>query len=321
MNQNNLKNIIDKYLSGNANEQEREFIDAWYQKQEIEGEQPNNVNDGLRIKLFEKISQETFSRTITSKKNNILFLRLSKIAASLFLVGAMAFYFYIKHAKKAEYSFVSTQRGGIKKVVLADSSVVWLNISTEIKYGNKFNQKKREVWLNGEAYFEIKHNQTKPFIIHTNNLTTSVLGTAFNINSYNINKEVVVTVTRGKVGLTALDNSSSTFLTANQKGVYTVGVQTIEKSRADAANAIAWINGGFDFKEMKFSEIAERLERRFGVGISFSTEKLKRCPLTASFRKDASLEEILTILSEIENCRFAKDKKNNKYLISGEGCN
>lgn len=321
MNQARLKSIIDKYLLGTATEKECELIDRWYQLEEHEKKRPTNHDDDLQLRLLTKINQEILSNTPQRKKKNIKFLTLLKVAASLFLIGITAFCFFNKDNQiKEEWTAVATKRGELRAFRFADSSMVWLNANSKLSYNDKFNDKKREIWLEGEAFFDIKHNPSKPFIIHTNKLTTTVLGTAFNINSYNISNEVVITVNRGKVGLTTPNKSVSTFLTANQQGVYAVGKLTIQKSEVNAENAKAWINGDFVFKEMSFLEIAERLQRRFDVNITFSSKKLEKCLLSASFRKGATLEEILIILNEIDDCKFTKNNETNKYLISGKGC-
>ncbi len=93
----------------------------------------------------------------------------------------------------------TTDRSESKFILLEDSTRVWLNAASSLEFPDEFNSKAREVYLSGEAYFDVKHADKIPFIIHTGNVSTTVLGTAFNIKAYPGQKNIIVSVSRGKV--------------------------------------------------------------------------------------------------------------------------
>jgi ferric-dicitrate binding protein FerR (iron transport regulator) len=204
-----------------------------------------------------------------------------------------------------------------KKVTLPDGSTVILNNNSTITYQKDFKGTQREVILKGEGYFDIKHNDHKAFIVHTGKLRTTVLGTAFNIKAYDLDKDIEVTVTRGKVSVLN-DQSVLGIITPNQQIVYNKDIKKSGLTKVVAKSIVQWQENDIFFDDVTMEEAAQLLSKRFSTGISFSNEKAKKCKFTATFLKGESLEEILKVICPYNNAQYQITA--NGITIKGEGC-
>jgi ferric-dicitrate binding protein FerR (iron transport regulator) len=184
-------------------------------------------------------------------------------------------------------------------IVLPDGSAIILKAGSTLDSPPQFNGPNREVSLNGEAYFDIVHDESKPFIIHTGKLKTIVLGTAFNIKAWEHEKQVTVSVTRGKVRVE--DNEMTiAILTANQQIQYDE-VQSLTEQKDVVSEEIVsgWTREDLVFKGDPLESIARRLSRHFGVNISISDSDLASTVIVSSFNGTESLENILEVICKI----------------------
>jgi len=206
-----------------------------------------------------------------------------------------------------------------KKITLPDGSEVWANASSELKYPAIFNGKTREVYLSGEAYFDIAHDASKPFIIHTGTITTTVLGTAFNIKEDKAGQTIKVTVTRGKV---RVDNGTKQLgiLTPNQQISFNVLNSVATQTEVDASEAIAWQQKDMHFDDISFAEAAAQLEQRFHVTIHFSNDTIRKCRFTGTALEGEKLEKILKVICAFNNATY-QTKADGSIIIDGTGCN
>lgn len=204
-----------------------------------------------------------------------------------------------------------------KKVTLPDGSTVILNNNSSITYHQDFKGKLREVFLKGEGYFDIKHDDHKAFIVHTGKVKTTVLGTAFNIKAYDLDKDIEVTVTRGKVSVL---NGESVLgiITPNQQIVYNKDFKKSGLTKVVAKSIVQWQENDIFFDDVSMEEAAQLLSKRFNTNISFSNEKAKKCKFTATFLKGESMEEILKVICPYNNAQY--EITANGVTIKGEGC-
>jgi len=214
-----------------------------------------------------------------------------------------------------EYTEVSNINGRHLKVKLPDSSTVYLSGGTKLKYVKNFKGNKRDVFLDGEAFFEVVH-QAKPFVVQSGDISTVVLGTSFNVRSYKADKKVTVTVQTGKVGVMAQvkgKNKLVKYLTPNeqieintQNGLYAFG-------RANATAISAWINNGFNFYNTPLKDIAASLEHHYGVQIDFTDPDLGSVKLTTKF-SNVPLDEVMQTLSELSGLAYTQ--KGNQLFFT-----
>lgn len=252
-----------------------------------------------------------------------------KVAAAAIVIIAMSTWLYLDrtiqtavpimtHVKpvKIEKSDKPLRRF----INLPDGSSVILNQNSNIELSNAFNQNgKREVYLTGEAYFDITHDDEKPFIVHTGKIFTTVLGTAFNIKSSPGNKTVTVTVTRGKVKV-GDDSKTYNVIVPDEQMIFDQDLTSHIVMPVKAESVIGWTNEDIYFDDVSIKDVAKQLQERFKVSIVFSKEQIKACKFSATFLKGQSLEQILNVISEFNQIEYLyKDAKT--IVLDGSGCN
>ncbi|MEO5996886.1 MAG: FecR family protein [Chitinophagaceae bacterium] len=242
-------------------------------------------------------------------------------AASLAAIFFCVYYFSIKQPKMPlpgnALNEIATRKGSKSTIKLPDGTQVWLNADSRLTYGEQFIGKTREVTLSGEAYFDVAHDTSRPFIIHTGSANIKVLGTAFNVRNYPNDKTWETTLMRGKIEVSFNgrpdekiilkpldkliiikdDQKSSDSVIFSSKPHGKVTLTAVNYLRRDSLVAeTSWINGKLIFINEPLSKIAEEMERQFAVAIIFKREDVKNYRYTGDFEKE-SLEKILQILS------------------------
>ena len=217
-----------------------------------------------------------------------------------------------------------------KLVSLQDGSTVLLQPKSSISYPQAFKGEKREVFLSGEAFFEVAKNPDQPFYVYANNLVTKVLGTSFIISAFENDKDVKVAVKTGKVSVFALtDENMETqqadnklggmILTPNQQIVFSpVNLRLTRSLIADPALLEMPIQKqSFDFKATPIKDVFEALEKSYGVKILFDAEIMKNCYLTASLSDEPLFEKVDLICRTI-NARY--EQLDASIIIYSKGC-
>jgi transmembrane sensor len=193
------------------------------------------------------------------------------------------------------------------QIELSDGTQVWVNSGSKLRFPLTFTGKKRELFLEGEAYFDVVHDASKPFIIHTGKVITQVLGTAFNVKAYNSN-ELKVTVVRGKVSVGLRDHLLGV-LTPNQCLSYDKENNTSKQYNVDASK-LKWMNGDLIFDNSKMGDAAEILERWYNVKIVFGDPKIKSRQFTTSFLHNENINQVLKVLSEFNHFNYTQEGRN-----------
>ncbi len=210
---------------------------------------------------------------------------------------------------------INTNTKNKRRITLPDNTVVWINSKSKLKYPPEFEGKLREVWLEGEAYFEVSHNPDKQFIVHTLDFDINVFGTSFNVSAYNDHSNKSYTLTEGSIKLTSNTDIAfnELYLTPGQQVNYNSG--KIEIKEVNPSLEAAWREGKFYFREKSFSEICHQLEIAFDVTIRIDGDDLKKSTYTGDFIRNESLEEILSIMSSDERMEY---KMNGKIITIKE---
>lgn len=248
-----------------------------------------------------------------------------KTAAAIFIVALSAL-LYQQESKPTDIRKAAIENKANKSEIprrrfknLPDGSSVILNENSKIDVAAGFNKNgKREVYLYGEAYFDVVHDARQPFIVHTGKLQTTVLGTAFNINASLSTGTVVVTVSRGKV---KVGDSEQIFevIDPDEQVVFEKDLTMHTKNPVKAKSITAWKNEDIYFDDVSIKDIANQLQERFNVSIIFSNEIIKNCRFSATFLKSQSLEQILNVISEFNQMKY-HFKNDNIILLDGVGC-
>ena len=215
---------------------------------------------------------------------------------------------------KKENSF--PQRGQGKYIRLPDGSTVLLNKNSDLDYPESFNGKTREVTLIGEGYFDIVHNPAKPFIVHTGKVETTVLGTAFNVMAYPEQKEITVTVTRGKVKVGDGERLYGILLPNEQIAVSTKEYKILQ-THVDADQAMVWKKQYLVFDNLSLAEAATLIDNKYHVNIVFADEKLKEARISATFLDNEDLEQVLNVITGVVNAKYTR-QPNDQVILKSE---
>ena len=184
-------------------------------------------------------------------------------------------------------------------VALADGTLINLNAGSSLRYPNGFKAEgNREVFLTGEAYFQVSHDAKRPFLVHTDDLEIEVLGTHFNVQAYADEKNSNTLLVNGVVQVKQKSNpEDAVVLKPGMQASYTQGSKTLEIASVNTAPYIAWVKGQLYFDQADFPQIARILERKFDVQIQVNNTALKKEKFTAKFKAE-SLEQILKSFNE-----------------------
>lgn len=324
MSRNIAEVLLDRYLKGETPAAENELVERWLEENSAANHEWQTLDQQSRDKWLADVFSE-IKGTITKKDikpvklPQRLLLRNIAAAAAIFIISFTVYLQLQKRSYPAQLIALNVAAHQKKQVSLPDGSQVWVNERSELRYPKTFNGKLREVYLSGEAYFDIQHDIAKPFIIHTGSVITTVLGTAFNIREDKNHHRIEVTVTRGKVSV-ANGNELLGIITPNQQISYDISKDKAVKETVDASMVIAWQKSDLHFEDVSFEEATDQLQRHFNVKISFSNNKLKNCRFTGTSLKEEKLDKILKVICAFNNATY-RIKPDGSIMIDGPGCN
>ena len=219
--------------------------------------------------------------------------------------------------KKIVYNQLRIPYGKTFNLFLSDGTKVYLNSGTSLKYPINFIKgKKREVFLEGEAFFEVAKDASHPFIVNTNNMNIEVLGTKFNVSSYSDDTETNTVLIEGSVSL-SLDKTpeETLLLKPGYKGTLNNSESQIALEKVDTQMYTEWIHGDVIFRNSTFDDMIKKLERNYNVIIENNYSELSLKKFNASFNKNIeTIDDIMISIGEIHP--FTYKKIDNKIIIN-----
>lgn len=201
------------------------------------------------------------------------------------------------HSAPVANNTITTPNGGQYQVILPDGTKVWLNAASSLIYPVSFaKQKQRIVELSGEAYFEVAHNANQPFQVKTSEQTVQVLGTKFNINSYNDEGRTITTLAEGSVRVSSLRGTKQSLtLMPGQEAVQQTNNLIVQP--ADMETALAWKNGLFVFKSEPLENIMRQVSRWYNIEVVFEGQTRTRI-FTGGLPRSLKLSALLDVLKD-----------------------
>lgn len=312
------KDILYRFFEGHATVDEMKSVKEW-----TEASEENNRLFRRERKLFNAMvlvghSKESGIPTKENKKKNYFIREFLKIASIIIItVGVTAALFSIGEDKEDVHIAMQTitvPAGQRVNLDLPDGTNVWLNAGTKMQYPVSFMQGKREVILDGEAYFEVAHNEKSPFVVHTHALDVEVLGTKFNVEAYSKRKVFETSLIQGKVRVKSPDNEKvSVTLLPNYKTTLKSGKLIV--SKIDDYNVYRWKEGLYCFKSKPFAEIMQDLERYYDLNIQLDKQSIAKVALTGKFRISDGLDYALRVLQNDVAFSYRRDKDNDVIYI------
>jgi len=249
-------------------------------------------------------------------------LKYAAILIFVFFIGALSATFIIRNIFTEELvcNEIIVPNGESAEIILADQTHVWLNSGSRLMYPPTFQKKNREVKLTGEAYFEVKHDKSRPFHVVTPNLTVEVLGTSFNVEALENSGILNVTLVEGKVRLQDNKNKVLAELLPNENAKYNVLEKKLDISAVNTVLYTSWKEGIMTFKDEKLIDIADKLERWFNVEVVFDQEQVKNLCFSGSILKNKPIDQVLEILkytSRIDYTIEIREQQPNRIHFKG----
>lgn len=344
------KHLLEKFINNSCSEEECEYVYSWISdvgnKEEISAMMKLSW-DKMSDKMPEDVrSKRSYIRNVLQSNNDHKFLSdlentladrdllkskrginkwsVMKIAASIVLAIGISFLAFkqissgLLEAEEVAFIEKGNPNGRKSTIILPDGSKVKLNSDSKIRYAKTFAKEYREVILEGEAFFEVTKDSTRPFVIKTGDITTTVLGTSFNVNAYAKRDEISVAVVTGKVEVkksTYYGNEESTaiHLTPNMMAVYKREERELKTTQFNMEEITGWKDGMLIFKNSDMPEIAMKLKKWYGFEVEISGGKeMRRKRYTGKFDNN-SLEYVLKAISYTSEISFQIE--DNKKVI------
>ncbi|WP_316804275.1 FecR family protein [Pedobacter nototheniae] len=335
-----IKRLFNLYLEGKINAQQETILFDYLADDKNKDSEFHDIMDTAWLK--EPVVQEhsikaghAFNEILNKidyrnrkKKQKYQFL---KYAASIAIVIASAFGWY-SYQKQQDHSNLvvellskSTQKAERIKMILPDSTIVYLAGGSKLTWPARFIKGKyREIYLEGEAFFEVKRDTTSPFIVYSGKMQTKVLGTSFNIYAYPKDKTFSVTVRTGKVKVS--ENITGklkvlSLLTPGMKLLYEVNTNNYVLDTRPVEEADAWIKNRFTFRNVTLANMFKCLERYYNVRFKVDNAKILDCRFNATFANKSITDvmEQIKIMSG-NHIQYKLGDHNKLITIWGEGC-
>lgn len=318
-----FRKLLDAYINGTASAADKQLLDEFfesYPEAEQRVSQDESIKHELWMKLSEKLQEpEPARRYLVSPWYS------AAAALALFMV---TFYFLIYKKQEdvvkpgaiaMKQQTVQTSRGQKLKIDLLDGTQVILNANSTLTFPEQFTTSTREVYLEGEAYFQVAHDTSKPFIVHTASANTTVLGTSFNVRT-SPDKITEITLVEGKVNVGSRLHTAlvkDVILEPYQQAIVTSSNEAISKKKVDVQAFVDWKDNILHFENITLAEAAEQLEAWYNVDITFQNPALGNCTINATYEQ----ETLPNILKSIEYMlKITCTQKGNSVILQGKGC-
>jgi transmembrane sensor len=254
---------------------------------------------------------EEAEETQANRSNKVWF----RIAAVILLLVASGFLinYFISKSKDFEYQTADNTL----TIFLPDSSHVILNQHSKLSYSSTFGETSRTITLEGEGFFEITHDASKPFVINANHSRVEVLGTSFDVRAYPGQKETEVIVQTGVVKFSVPEIKDEVKLTAGHKGIFVSGTSQITDLANTDSNFLSWNTRRISFTENDLQSVIETLNKTYHADIVLSADVSPTCVVTVSFDHQ-TLDAVLNVLQTTLNLTYRKT--GNKIEITHAGC-
>lgn len=327
MHEKEFEELINRCLSGQATKEEASLVEKWLdQRTDKDPFSKLSVNEKekIRIKIFQGLFPKNMESggPLTNEKPGRAAIIFYRAAAAIMLISVLSYTLlkFTSHSIEKKFTVIHSvsSSDGTKKVILSDSSIVWLKGNSSIIYPEKFDGEERNVKLIGEALFEVARDPGYPFVIQCGSLTAKVLGTSFNIKSSE--SEIEVLVLTGKVALSSMGNSRGLIVHPNEKAVYNQAQNQMAKVMVKDNEKTAKTSGtqySMRFHVTRVEEIIRRIEGKFDVRVSLSDARLNNCTITADFT-DQSLDRTLSMIAQTLEIEY--EISNNEVMLKGTGC-
>ena len=319
-----------------------------YPSQKEKIEEAKQIVLGLHVMLKQKFAGNKIAPNLTEEKNRAHSKILSIKNIVRYGAAVAAVFFLILISKRiinisnnstnntikqtatvkipGNSDFYKTVNGERKMIVLSDSTKIWLNVASELRVDKEYGKSNRNIYLSGEALFDVIHNESLPFVVHTDKYDVKDLGTVFNVKAYAGDKQSETSLIRGKVEIQIISSTRKIFLSPNQKAVVNndepllkekqtslqplniqVALLPLSYDQKDSAVIeTAWSQNRLEIVNENFAEMKDKLERWYDVKINFKDVEVSKYAFTATFEKE-NIREALKALQYAYHFNYSID--------------
>jgi ferric-dicitrate binding protein FerR (iron transport regulator) len=356
-----IKSLFISYLEKDISKSDKEYLVQWINKNPGSVKELNELRQmwnlaGISDKIDSKLADNEWQQFLQKiEKGKSIRLKLQPTfmvwlprMAAIFILGAIisaAVTYSVFNSANSDlvYQEINTPAGAKSKVTLPDGSTVWLNAESNMRYSNKFGKKDREIFLTGEAFFEVAKNKSKVFVVQAADLSIKAYGTAFNVKSYPEENTVEATLIEGSIGVKRSglnkDNKDEVMLEPNQRVVYyksavkkvnektteiEPGTEPVNSEKRekqltymiskgiDPVQFTSWKEGTLSITSENLADLAIKLERKYDVKIQFENDALKKIKFSGSL-KDETVEQVIEAIGIAAHIDYEIDERNIKF--------
>lgn len=331
--------LLAKYLNRETSVQETKLVEEWANQSDENQKELEKTRQVFKLadlvysgkkfksgKAWEHVDKKTQPRSRISGKTRKLktnySTQLFKYAAAVLiavLLGFLGYYIGFRNPVHEIYSeVISPEKLVVEEYTLPDGTVVALNSNSKIEFPKKFKGTTRQVTITGEAFFDVKPDPEKPFLINAGGAQVKVLGTSFNISAYPKNKNVEVVVETGSVQVLRKSHTSGVqmdevLLLPGEKGILSKTDNKLKKSKNTNRNYLAWKTHNLIFERTPLKEVIEHLKKVYHIEIELENKELNNLLLTAEFNQKP-IGFVLNVVQLTFNLNLTME--NGHYLLS-----
>lgn len=290
--------------SDHADEKNKALQELW---NSTKGDKDKHIHKSLNT-IYSKVGVNTPPRKI--------FLNVARYAATvaILLISVAVTYYITKETVNSNVTMVEdyTRAGEMKFINLPDGSKVQVNSGTLLLYPEEFTGDTRTIFLQGEANFKVKPDPKKPFIVRSNTMSVTALGTEFNVAAYGEKNEIVATLLKGKVEVICGVGGKNYILKPGQQVSYLKNTGESHLAEVDIEDVTAWQKGLLVFRSLTVQEMLMTLQRKYNITIKYHKDYFNDDKYNFRFSEKATIQEVLAIMKEIVG--------NFRYSIKGNVC-
>lgn len=308
-----IQTILQRYIQGDATPEEKRQVICWLEEDETHIREYQSLRKLHDLNIWNADGKQGGKNKV---KHNFRLRKVSvefiKIAAVL-LIGIFSTYLLmISGETPSSLQTIYVPHGQRAELFLSDGTEVWLNSGTRFTFPERFAGKSRDITLDGEGYFKVAKDQSKPFIVHTDKYDVRVLGTEFNVKSYAKNNYFETALLEGSVEV--LGESQSPIRLAENEKLYLSEGQLLKGDIADM-NYFKWREGLICFEKENLANLFKKLELYYDVEIVVKKESLLKWSYSGKFRSKDGVEHVLRVLQLRHQFQYLKDDEANKIII------
>jgi len=323
--------LLAKYFAGECSQEENREIESWIEADIKNGEEIEYLRKVWAVGKGEIDSPDAYdvwqkallringAESSAPVRHRFIKGYIVKAAAAVVIIAGC--YFGARQAglfgnfnnPEFVWNIKTTALGEKAIITLQDSTKIVLNADSKLRYPSKFGNKIREIYLEGEAYFEVRHDTSKPFIVHADGLTTTVLGTKFNISAFPHDNDVVVSLFEGSVKVSKTEEDKTeklAILKPSQQIIYSEVDGKTALKEFEPQETAGWKDNILKFKAEPLEKVLVKLERAFGIKFELSNKSLEKFKITGNF-KNETYTTICDALKKLTGLKYKIIKQDN----------